>query len=380
MHSWIEIDADAFRRNLAEFRRITPEGASIMTVVKANAYGHGLRELAPIAAESGAWLGVNSVAEAVEASSLGVEQPIAILGHSDPADAETIVRNHYRQVLYRLDVARALSDAAVKTGIRARTHLKIETGTHRQGVALDELEAFCAAVRALPEIEVEGIYTHFANIEDTLDPAYAREQLRRFQDGIRIVGGAGFKPAHIHTSATAGAILFPETAYTMVRIGIGAYGIWPSRETQLAARERNRAITLTPVMSWKTRIAQVKKVAAGEYVGYGLTYQAGRAMRVAVLPIGYFDGYDRRLSNAGRVLVQGQFAPVVGRVAMNMTMIDVTDAAAENDDEVVLLGKQGPHEIRAEELAERCGTIPYEFLCRINPQLPRGITESRASS
>jgi alanine racemase len=160
----------------------------------------------------------------------------------------------------------------------------------------------------------------------------------------------------------------------MIRLGIGAYGIWPSRETQLAARERGRLIKLTPVLTWKTRVVQIKKVSAGDYVGYGLTYQAGRAMRVAVLPVGYYDGYDRQLSNSARVLVREHYAPVIGRIAMNMMMIDVTDIEAENDDEVVLIGRQGSHEIRVEELAEKCGTIAYEFLARINPFLHRIVT------
>jgi len=183
----------------------------------------------------------------------------------------------------------------------------------------------------------------------------------------------GIRPAQVHAAASSGALLYPETAFTMIRLGIGAYGIWPSRETQLAARERGRQITLSPVLSWKTRVVQVKQVAPGDYVGYGLTYQASRTMRVGVLPIGYYDGYDRQLSNAGRVLVRSQFAPVVGRIAMNMTMIDVTDIPAENDDEVVLIGRQGGQEIRAEELSEKSGTIAYEFLSRINPLISRVI-------
>jgi alanine racemase len=159
--------------------------------------------------------------------------------------------------------------------------------------------------------------------------------------------------------------------FTMVRVGIGAYGIWPSRETQIAARERGRKLSLAPVMTWKTRVAQVKEVSAGEYVGYGLTFRASRAMKLAVLPIGYYDGYDRKLSNSGRALIHGQPAPIVGRVAMNMTMLDVSDIGADLDDEVVLLGSQSNAEIRVEELAEKIGSIPYEVVARINPLIPR---------
>jgi alanine racemase len=218
---------------------------------------------------------------------------------------------------------------------------------------------------------VEGAYTHFANIEDTLDPSFAAAQRERFRQGIDILRGAGLQPLVAHAAATAGALLYDQSEFSMTRIGIGLYGIWPSRETQLAARERGLRIALTPVLTWKTRVAQIKTVEAGEYVGYGLTFQAPRSMRVAVLPVGYYDGFDRKLSNSGRVLVNGVFAPVIGRVAMNMIMLDVTEANVRPDDEVVLIGRQGNAEIRAEELAEKCGTIAYEVLSRINPLIPR---------
>ena len=371
MLSWIELDTDRFRRNIEAFRAIEPPGTLVMVVVKANAYGHGLRALGSAAADVADWLGVNSVEEASALTALGVQKPIAILGHSELDRTEEIVREGYRQVVYRLDVAKALSEAGVRLGRPARIHLKIETGTNRQGIALAELKSFLASILQYPALEVEGAYTHFANIEDTLDPSFAQLQLKRFREALDMLSDAGRTPSVIHTAATAGALLYPETAFGMIRLGIGAYGVWPSRETQLAARERGRLISLSPVLTWKTRIAQVKTVAAGDYVGYGLTYQAGRPLRIGILPIGYYDGYDRKLSNCARVLVRGQFAPVIGRIAMNMTMIDVTDIGAHDDDEVVLIGKQGGNEIRAEEMAEKCGTIAYEMLSRINPLLPR---------
>jgi len=342
--------------------------------VKANAYGHGFDAVVPLVAERADWLGVNCVDEALAITRLGVKKPIAILGHTGLDQIEHVVRNGYRQVLYRVDVANALSESAKKLGTVARVHLKIETGTNRQGTLLSGLEAFLGAVQKLHGLEIEGLYTHFANIEDTLDPSFAQLQARRFQEALEMVQRAGIRPSHIHASATAGALLYPGMDFTMVRVGIGAYGIWPSRETQLAARERGRQPFLAPVMTWKTKVVQVKNIQAGDYVGYGLTYQARRPMQAAVLPVGYSDGYDRRLSNSGRVLIHGQPVPVIGRVAMNMTMLDVTDTGAQVDDEVVLLGRQGSAEIRAEELAEKIGTIPYEVLARINPLIPRIVT------
>ena len=373
MLSWIEIDATNIRVNIEVLRNSVPAGTLVMAVVKANAYGHGLREVAPIAAERADWLGVNSIDEATEISRLGISKPIAILGYSSADSAETIVAAGYRQVIYRIDAARALSSASVSLGLPARIQLKIESGTNRQGVRLDELATFVNALLQLPGIEIDGAYTHFANIEDTLDPSFAQSQLKRFHDAIAILAAANVHPPHIHAAATAGALLYPHSGFSMIRIGIGTYGIWPSRETQLAARERGRPIPLSPALTWKTRIAQVKTIPTGDYVGYGLTFQAGHEMRVGVLPIGYYDGYDRKLSNSARVLVGGQYASVIGRVAMNMTMIDVTDIPAQNDEEVVLLGRQGERRIHAEELAEKSGTIAYEFLSRINPLIPRVV-------
>jgi alanine racemase len=371
MLSWIEIDAGAIRGNLEAFRSIVTPGTALMAVVKANAYGHGIETAAPSVAKHADWLGVNSLEEALAVRELGIEKPVAILGHTELERLDYVVSRQFRQVLYREDVAAALSRFAKDRGTTARVHLKVETGTHRQGIALAELASFVKGLRELPNLNIEGIYTHFANIEDTLDSAFAQFQMAEFGRALTIVNDEGVHPAWIHASATSGALLYPETGFNMIRVGIGTYGIWPSRETQLAARERGRRILLTPALTWKTRIAQIKTVQPGDFIGYGLTYQASHHMKVAILPIGYYDGYDRKLSNCGRVLVGGQPVPVIGRVMMNMTAIDVTDAHARADDEVVLIGRQGKAEIRVEELAEKIGSIAYEVLARINPAIPR---------
>jgi len=373
MLSWLEIDADAIGRNLDAFRTVVPPNTAVMAVVKANAYGHGIEAVAPVAAAHADWLGVNSLDEALLIRGLGIEKPIAILGHTELHRLQAVVAGEFRQVVYREDVAAALSQAAKDGKTTARVHLKVETGTHRQGIALEELSGFVQRILELPDLDIEGVYTHFANIEDTLDPSFAQLQLDKFRQALAVLEDAGAHPSWTHASATAGALLYPETGFNMIRVGIGTYGIWPSRETQLAARERGRKITLTPALTWKTRIAQIKTVEAGNYIGYGLTYQASHRMKVAVLPIGYFDGYDRKLSNCGRALVGGHAVPVVGRVMMNMTALDVTDVDVKEDDEVVLIGRQGKAEIRAEEVAEKSGTIAYEVVSRINPGIPRVI-------
>src|SRR5262245_31012900 len=269
MLTWVEVDTDAIARNIEAFRTILPPATSVMAVVKANAYGHGLQVVAPVAAAHAEWLGVNNIEEALAVRQLGIRKPVAILGHTPIEQSETVVGEEFRQAVYRLDVAQQLSNAAARKGTTAYLHLKVETGTNRQGIALNELRQFIGQLLALPNLNIEGLYTHFANIEDTLDPSFALKQLERFRQATAILADAGVHPAQIHAAASAGALLYPETGFTMVRLGIGAYGIWPSRETQLAARERGRQIALAPALSWKTRVVQVKTVEPGEYVGYG---------------------------------------------------------------------------------------------------------------
>jgi alanine racemase len=370
--SWVDVSEDRLQGNLRTFRGLLRPETKLLTVVKSNAYGHGLELTSKTIADLTDWFGVDSVSEARTLDGASGGKPILILGYFAPEHAAAIVERGFRQVVYRMDTARALSGAAEKQGRPARVHLKIETGTNRQGVPLAEIADFGKAVAALPGIDIEGAYTHFANIEDTLDPSFAKNQLERFRTALGLLADAGIHPPETHAAATAGILLHPETHFSMVRLGIGAYGIWPSRETRIATRERGLDITLEPALTWKTRIGQLKQIHAGEYVGYGLSYQASRDMTLAVIPAGYYEGYDRHLSNAGRALVHGQAVPVVGRVAMNMTILDITDLSDPRlDDEVVLLGRQGDAEITADELADSVGTISYEILARINPLLER---------
>ena len=236
-----------------------------------------------------------------------------------------------------------------------------------------DLEEFVRRVRAEKNATLEGLSTHFANIEDTTDHSYADAQLARFEEALATVERLGGRPPIVHTACTAAAILFPNTHFTMLRTGIGLYGLWPSRETRISARERAGSMPdLRPVLSWKTRLVQVKELPAASYVGYGCSYRTTRRTRVGVLPVGYSDGYDRALGNRAHVLVRGRRAPVIGRICMNLCMADVTDVPdARLDDEVVLLGTDGDEAISAETMAEWAGTINYEVVSRINPLLPR---------
>jgi alanine racemase len=289
---------------------------------------------------------------------------------------EAIARG-FRLTVPSADMAARVTTAARDIGRRADVHLKVETGTNRQGMPPAEAADVAATLTGGSFATVEGVYTHFANIEDTTDHSYAFRQLENFKSALKTIEAAGVKPPIRHTSCSAATILFPETHFEMVRMGIGMYGLWPSKETKVSAAQRGEAsIDLRPALTWKTRVIQVKEVAEGSFIGYGCSYRAMRRMKIAVLPVGYCNGYNRGFSNTAYVLVRGRRAAVTGRVCMNLIMIDVTDIPdAAAGDEVVLLGKQNDDAITADQLAALIGTINYEIVARLDPLAPRVLVE-----
>lgn len=386
LNTWIELSEGAYRANLEAVRRRVGPGVELAAVVKANAYGHGWREIAELAARHGAdSFAVHSLDEALALRGAGHRRDILVMGHVPLARLEEGLAADLRLALYNLESGRALAALAADAGRTARIHLKVETGTHRQGVAAEDLPAFLELLRTSPQLRLDGIYTHFANIEDTTEHAYAELQLQRFEQALREVSAAGLPadPAHAqaprrHAACSAAILLFPETYFDMVRLGISQYGLWPSRETLLSYQEGPGgvagALPLQPVLTWKARVSQVKWVPADAYIGYGCTFQPTRATRLAILPVGYADGYDRGLSNQAWVLIHGQRAPVRGRVCMNLTMVDVTDIPqVAVEDEVVLIGRQGSQEIKAGQLAALIGSIHYEVVSRLSPAIERRI-------
>jgi alanine racemase len=371
--SWIEIEEAAVASNLAEFRRRLQPGVALQAVVKSNAYGHGLELMARVGVRSGAdSFGVHTVDEAERLASLDLGVPILILGYVGEAQAPRAVACGAEVTVYNPTTIEALSGAAVAVGRSVRCHVKVETGVNRQGIMVDDLGPFLDRISHLPGLVLAGVSTHFANIEDTTDHSYARKQLEIFREVAALVRGRA--PGAVrHCACSAAVLTMPETLFDMVRVGIGVYGLWPSKETLLSILMKGKGETpLKPVMTWKARIAQIKAVPSGAYVGYGCTYRTTHPTRIAVLPIGYADGYDRRLSGIGAVLIGGRRALVLGRVCMNLMMIDVTDVEGVRlEDEVVLLGRQGSEEISAAQIASLCNTISYEIVSRINPQIPR---------
>lgn len=370
----VEISKKALIHNLQQFQKRTGERVKIMAVVKANAYGHGLGEVAQIVKNKVAWFGVNSLEEGTDLRNLGINLPILVLGYIPLTKIGEAVRRDLSFVVYHREVIKKADQEAKKWGKIAKIHLKIETGTNRQGIGISEILPLAQFCLKQKNIVLEGISTHYANIEDTLDPVFAMGQLATFQQAINLLEKEKIKIPVKHTACTAATLLFRETYFDLVRVGLGLYGLWPSPETKISAQEKGIKINLKPVLTWKTKVAQVKSVAKGETIGYGRTYRTTRLSKIVILPVGYWDGYDRKLSNSGQVLIRGQLAPVVGRVCMNMIMAEVTDIpAVKAEDEAVLVGKQGKNEIKAEEMAQKAGTINYEIVTRINPLLPRKV-------
>ncbi|MCB9545080.1 MAG: alanine racemase [Myxococcales bacterium] len=367
---WCDIDTAALAENVRVFRRLVGPDVLLSVAVKANAYGHGLVPAARAFLAGGAdWLCVHAPEEVRALRAAGVTSPIYLLGPAHLDDLAELAALEARLVVYNAETV----DRLAALGVRARLHLKVETGNHRQGLELPEALALADRIRAAPGLTLEGVASHFANIEDTTDHRYARYQLGRFEEAVAALRAAGHALPIRHIANSAAALLWPDHPFDMVRLGISAYGLWPSRETRVAAALQGHAeVGLRPALTWKTRVAQVKDIPEGAAVGYGLTFVTSRPTRLAILPVGYADGYDRQLGNLAHVLIGGRRAPVRGRVCMNIIMVDVTDGPAPAlEDEAVLLGAQGDERISAEAMAGWAGTINYEVVARIGAQVAR---------
>ena len=377
--TWAEIDLGVLAHNYRELRRITESSAAIMAVVKADGYGHGAPQVARVALENGAGLlGVARMGEAVKLREAGISAPILLFGHSLPAYVDILASKDIRAALNSLEGAHNISREAVRRNTSVKAHIKIDTGMGRLGIIADEIAVPTVsgkqfdraindilAITALPGIEVEGIFTHFAN-SDSRDKDHARGQLSRFTKLLESLKKHSFRVKYRHAANSAAIIDMPESHLDLVRPGIAQYGLWPSDDVH---KER---IDLKPVMSIKSRVIQVKEVDAGFAVSYGSTYVTPRPTRIATIPIGYADGFDRSLSSNGHMLVKGTRAPIIGRVCMDLTMIDVGHVPNVSlEDEVVILGSQGDETISADEIANRVGTINYEIVSSLTLRVPK---------
>jgi alanine racemase len=370
--TWLEIDVDAIAQNVRIFKEIIGPDVRLMAVLKADAYGHGAVKAARTALNNGAsYCGVASVNEAVELRQAGISAPVLVLGYTPAWQAREALLHDVNITLYDRDVARAFSRAAIELHLEARAHVKVDTGMGRLGLLPDEVPAFVQSVRGLPRLTLEGIFTHFS-VADEADLSYTRWQLERFQRVLDQLRTRGITFPLIHAANSAAILRLPESHLTMVRLGLSMYGLAPSPATQLPLGIR-RALT------WKTTVAQVKTIPPGSFVSYGNTYQTQGEETIAVIPVGYADGFRRAPQSWGEVLVKGRRAPIVGHICMDQTMINVSQIPdVRVGDEVVLIGSQGDEMITTEQVAERLGTINYEVVSVIMARVPRSLPEQEA--
>jgi alanine racemase len=363
--SWAEIDLDAFEANVKTIRHHVGPQVEVFAVIKANAYGHGAVALAPVALQAGATrLAVHRTIEGIELRQAGIQAPILLLGYTPPAAVDQVVHWRLTPSVITPEFAQALSARAVAAGVVIPIHVKVDTGMNRYGIQPEDAVDFIAPLKAMPGLRVEGLFTHFATA-DAGDQAHVRKQLQVFNEVLSALKLAGVEIPIAHVANSAAIMRLPEAHFNAVRPGISLYGLPPSREW-------DPPFALHPVLTLKSRVARIHGMAAGEAVGYGRTFIAARTMRVALAVVGYGDGYHRVLSNKGCVLVGGKRAPVVGRVSMDQIVVDVTGIPEANqDDEVVLIGRQGEEEITATEVAGLAGTINYEITTGLLPRVTR---------
>lgn len=355
--TWVEVDLEAVRSNA---RILKPPGAQLMAVVKANGYGHGDVEVALAAIGAGAtWCGVALVEEGLRLRTAGIEVPILVLSELPPGSEAVALAHRLTPTLYT-DAGLQRLAAASPGG--AAVHIKVDTGMHRVGVwPPEEAPAFATRVQAAG-FEVEGLFTHFVRAED--DDATTERQLAWFLETADAVRGAGPAPRLLHAANTGATIRHPETHLDLVRPGIGLYGVEPAPGV-------GGNLGLRPALRWRSEVAAVKRLPAGEAVSYGHHYRLERSAWLATVPVGYADGYPRQLTNRGEVLIRGRRCPVAGTVTMDQLVVDCGDLEVVSGEEVVLIGEQGGDAIRADELGRRFGTIGYEIVSRIGERVPR---------
>ena len=374
--SWVEISSSALLHNLQTFKQLARK-SKLMSVVKANAYGHGMLEVAKITSSISDYFATFSAEEALSLRHSGVSNPILVLGPTSMQYYEALANNNIRITCASKEAVQALLD--YKKDRKIYVHVKVETGTYRQGLIEDDLKDLMK-LQNKNNVVLEGLYTHYCDIEDTTDHSFAMSQLDRFKfysDKL-----SPFDISYKHTACSAAAILYKSTYFEMIRVGISSYGLWPSKETFVSEREKLKSVEntssveLREVMTWKSIVAQIKKLPINTTVGYGRTYKSTRDMNIAIIPVGYANGYNRALSNNAYVLINGRRANVCGRVMMNMIIVDVTDIIdVKVGDEVVLLGKQNDEQISADKLATLSNTINYEIVTRIEPGQKRYLVK-----
>ena len=363
--TWAEVDLDRFDRNIAAIETAVGSECKILLVVKADAYGHGSVEIARAAVEAGvSMLGVATLHEGIELRSAGLVAPIVILSPSLLSEVDEIIEHRLTPCVSSLEFAELLSRRCVAHEVISRIHVEVDTGMGRTGVSDGDAFEFLERVSRMPNLKLEGVFTHFPDA-DSGNTFFAEEQLHRFREILDALARRKIEVPIRHAANSAGILSLPQSRLDMVRPGILAYGFYPSGRVP-------RTIPVEGVMSFKSRVVQLRAVPAGRFISYGRTYQTKRPTRIGVLPVGYGHGLPWLLSNRGEVLIRGRRAPIVGRVTMDLTMVDATEIPdVALGDEAVLFGEQGGATITLEEVAERAETLPYEVLCSMGKRVVR---------
>lgn len=361
--SWAEIDLNAICHNLSQVKKRIGRKVKILAAVKANAYGHGIREVAEVLEKKGVdYLGVAFLEEGIELRKHGCKIPILVFSHILPQQAGDIVRYNLTASISILSLACAISKEAIRRNKVAKVHIKVDTGMGRLGIREEELPAF-TKIFELKGLEVEGIYTHFSSAYED-EKSFTRAQISQFKKIVSRLFRQGYNIPISHAANSAAIINFSESFFDMVRPGLMLYGLYPSASME-------RYIDLKPALALKTRITFLKDIPPNTPISYGRTYVTKTPTRIGILPIGYADGYSRHLSNIGEVLIHGKRCKVIGAICMDHTIVDVKGVEVNVGDEVVLIGGSGRGRITAEELARKAGTISYEIVSRIGPRIPR---------
>lgn len=366
LRTWVEVDKKALKNNYNAFRGLISKNCQLMAVVKSNAYGHGFVDYSLLMQKLGVdFFGVDSITEALTLRKNGIKKPILVLGYTMAENFNEASKNNISLTISNFESLKAIKKYSKLLNI----HLKIDTGMHRQGFMINEVEKAVKYIKdQQPSINVEGIYTHFAAAKNPSFPADTNKQVEQFEKAVEIVESFGFKPIK-HAAATSGTIVFPKSHFDMVRIGIGMMGLWPSLETKACYEEKTK---LETALCWKTIISEIKEVKKNESIGYDFTENLDRDSIVAILPIGYWHGYRRDLSSIGHVLVKGKRAKILGRISMDMIIIDISNIKnVKTCDEVILIGRDGREKVTAYELATLADTSWYEIITQINPLIKR---------
>lgn len=368
LRTWLEISQPSLAANYYTLRQVIGPDCCLMAVVKSNAYGHSLVDYAKAVSGLGIdWLGVDSLVEAIKLRDNKIKTPILVLGYTFPDMIDRAIAQNISLLISSQDSLNALTKLP-HAGLKI--HLKFDTGMSRQGFFPKQAQEIIDFIKQqLPAVIIEGVCTHFAEAKNPAFPKNTLDQIAKFEEVLAVFAKNKLSVLR-HASATAGALLFPQARYDLVRIGIGLYGLWPSREVKYALSEK---FSLQPILTWKTVIGEIKTLSAGSQVGYDLTEQVSQDTTIAILPVGYWHGYDRSLSSLGRVIINGQRAKVLGRISMDMLVVDISQTPqAQVGQEVILLnGQTGESGFTAEEMADLAATSAYEIITRLNPLIKR---------